>query len=132
MGPIVGIEWSYWFFPSSQFKLLGGYGWSTRSKSSLQLQPMIYQTVYTDYDIFSLNIGIGGTLRYKEGKSKGVKQGRAATTFNAGIVLGGEIEVFVVKALELTLAGGPIVNILKEGKDDMVTYYLVAGIKINV
>lgn len=142
IGPIVGLELSYQFLLSSHFKILSGIEWKDQdyvTYRSLFLQPTVYHTFFTNYHNFCLNMGGGLILtyikRYDEKVDRGTqnddkKFDKGKSNFNAGLVLGGEIELFLAKTLEINLSGGPIVYLFKDDYD-RISYYLSLGLKFN-
>ncbi|MHB9146856.1 MAG: hypothetical protein ACYC2U_00060 [Candidatus Amoebophilus sp.] len=142
IGPIGGLEWSYQAFLSSHLKVLGGI---ERKKQpyityrSLFLQPMLYHTVFTNYHNFCVNMGEGLIFthirRYDEklehaGRSDDEQYNKDKSNLNVGVVLGGEIELYVFKTFEITLSGGPIIYIFKDPYD-RISYYINLGLKFN-
>lgn len=149
ISPIIGIEWSWKFKSSWQFKILGSGGWKyikkSRTTRSLSLQPMFSRTVYTDYEGFLVNVGMGlqatlagqykGWKRIKEraraANNNNINRSPTESPFNLGLTICGEVEMLVFNRLVLTLATGPVVSILKNPADRL-SFWIIAGIKINM
>jgi hypothetical protein len=131
LGWIGGMEWSYQLSFLGSVRILSGMEWKNERLSSFRggfLQPMYFRTVWTNYDRLILNLGVGGITNYN--KIFDQKSTKPYSGFNVGVVLGGEVEIFVLGAIELVFSGGPILYFLKD-PFERFSYYVNAGIKFN-
>lgn len=131
IGYMAGVEWSYRFL-SSHLKLLLGREWRSHKHityKNLFLEPLFYHTFFTNYDNFCFNLGIGTVVAYNKKQNKKLSRD-FKSSYNVGVTLSAETELFIFKRLEMILAGGPVVYILKE-PHHRISYQISISLKYN-
>lgn len=131
IGYMAGVEWSYRFL-SSHIKVLLGREWKDHKHiiyKSFFLEPLFYHTFFTNYDNFCFNLGIGTILGYNKKQNKKLSRD-FKSSYNLGVTLSAETELFIFKRLEVVLAGGPVVYIL-ERPHHRISYQVSISLRCN-
>ena len=131
IGKACAIDWSYYFTPCWQIK--AGLGaeinqFQDNAYRNIFTQPVVAHTLFTNYNNVFLNVVGGASLHLESYWHK--KQQKSNNNFNIGIVLGGELELFLVRHWAALLSGGSRIFFLNSpcGKMD---YFLSFGMRIT-
>jgi len=131
MGKSLAMDWSYYFSPCLQIK--AGLGvevdkLTDTTYRNVATQPVLAYTLFSNHSNLFFNV-LGGTkLHFESYRLKKKKENDSH--FNIGLVLGAEIELFLMRRLEVLLAGGSRIFFLKSpyGRLD---YFLGLGFRIS-
>lgn len=131
MGKSLAMDWSYYFAPRWQIK--AGLGvevdkFTNTTYRNIATQPVIAYTLFSNRRNLFFNMLGGAKLSFERYRLK--KKKEDDSHFNMGLVLGAEIELFLLRRLEVLLAGGSRVFFLKSpfGKVD---YFLNLGFRVS-
>jgi hypothetical protein len=124
-------EWSYHFSSYSQIRI--GVGGEWKNKDTLAYhspfaQATFHYTLYTNYKDLFLNMLAGPLVHYTSYQNKVINL--KETSFNVGLVVGGEVELFLTSNIELIASGGPTILFLKN-KHGRLGYLISIGFKFN-
>jgi hypothetical protein len=131
MGKSLAMDWSYYFAPFWQIKAGLGEEVDSFTKSTyrnIATQHVVAYTLFSNRRNLFFNMLGGAKLSFERYRLK--KKKEDDNHFNMGLVLGAEIELFLLRRLEVLLAGGSRVFLLKSpfGKVD---YFLSLGFRIS-
>ncbi|HAN49846.1 MAG TPA: hypothetical protein DCQ08_02395 [Amoebophilaceae bacterium] len=133
MGKSLAMDWSYYFFPCWQIK--AGLGaevdkFKDNAYRNIFTQPVVAYTLFTNHRNLFFNI-LGGTkLHLERYRLKKKKEKEYDRNFNIGLVLGGEIELFLMRRFEVLLSGGSRIFLL-QSPYGMLDYFLTLGFRIS-
>lgn len=131
MGKSLAMDWSYYFSPCWQIK--AGLGvevdkFKDNAYRNIFTQPVLAYTLFTNHRNLFFNI-LGGTkLHFERYRLK--KKKEYDSNFNIGLVLGGEIELFLMRRFEVLLSGGSRIFFLKSPYG-MLDYFLTLGFRVS-
>jgi hypothetical protein len=125
------VEWGYHFSIYSQIKI--GIGGEWKNKDTLAYrspfaQATFHYTLYTNHKDLFLNILAGPIVHYASYSDAFIKL--EESNFNAGLIVGGEAELFLTRNIELIASGGPTIFFLKN-KYGRLGYLISIGLKFN-
>ncbi|MHB9147572.1 MAG: hypothetical protein ACYC2U_04020 [Candidatus Amoebophilus sp.] len=125
------VEWGYHFSSYSQIKVGVGGEWKNKDTLAYRspfVQATFNYTFYTNYKDLFLNMLAGPLVQYTSYQNKVINL--KETSFNVGLIVGGEIELFLTSNIELVASGGPTILFLKN-KYGRLGYVLSIGLKFN-
>ena len=125
IGQFGSLAWSYYFSSNWQIKVGVGGAWAKQRQQvykAVFAQPVLVHTLLSNYRNVFLNVFGGTSLLYESFKRR--------YNANVGVVLGGELAVFVLHRIELLLGGGGRLFFLKSpyGYSD---YFLGVGVRYS-
>jgi hypothetical protein len=124
-------EWGYHFSSYSQIRIGVGGEWKNKDTVAYHspfAQATFHYTLYTNYKDLFLNILAGPLVHYTSCQNKIINL--KETSFNVGLVIGGEVELFLTSNIAFTASGGPTILFLKN-KHGRLGYLLSIGLKFN-
>jgi len=124
-------EWGYHFSIYSQIKIGVGGEWKNKDTLAYRspfAQATFHYTFYTNYRNLFLNMLAGPLVHYASYSDEFIKL--KESNFNVGLIVGGEMELFLTSNIELIASGGPTILFLKN-KYGRLGYVLSIGLKFN-
>lgn len=131
VGKSLVVDWSYYFSPCWQIK--AGIGVEVdklkdNAYRNIFTQPILVYTILSNHRNLFFNI-LGGTkLHFESFRPKHNKERNH--NFNAGLVLGGETEIFIANNFEILLSGGTRMFLLKTPYGNL-DYFLNLGLRFS-